>query len=73
MRRIGLGKINDRALMEALVPGFDVNGIALDFPGQEHAISIRGLTPGLGYHLGRLLPPHPGRPDCWITFAGPAS
>jgi GTP pyrophosphokinase len=60
MRRIGLGKINDRALMEALVPGFDVNGIALDFPGQEHAISIRGLTPGVGYHLGECCHPIPG-------------
>ena len=60
MRRIGVGKINDRALMEALVPGFDVNGIALDFPGQEHAISIRGLTPGVGYHLGECCHPIPG-------------
>eukprot|EP01035_Chromulina_nebulosa_P011771 gene11771-15705_t len=51
MHRIGLGKINDRALMEALVPGFDADGIALDFPSQERAISIRGLTPGVGYQL----------------------
>lgn len=60
MHRIGLGKINDRALMEALVPGFDADGIALDFPSQERAISIRGLTPGVGYQLGECCHPIPG-------------
>jgi GTP pyrophosphokinase len=60
MHRIGLGKINDRTLMEALVPGFDADGIDVDFPGQESAISIRGLTPGVGYHLGECCHPIPG-------------
>jgi guanosine-3',5'-bis(diphosphate) 3'-pyrophosphohydrolase len=60
MHRIGLGKINDHALMEALVPGFDADNVAFDFPGQERAISIRGLTPGVGYHLGECCHPIPG-------------
>ena len=60
MHRIGAGKINDRALMEALVPGFDAGDIDGDFPNQERAISIRGLTPGVGYHLGDCCHPIPG-------------
>lgn len=60
MHRIGAGKINDRALMEALVPGFDADDIDGDFPNQERAISIRGLTPGVGYHLGDCCHPIPG-------------
>ncbi len=60
MHRIGAGKITDRALMEALVPGFDVDGAEGDLPSQERAISIRGLTPGVGYHLGDCCHPIPG-------------
>lgn len=60
MHRIGAGKINDRALMEALVPGFDADAVEGDFPNQERAISIRGLTPGVGYHLGDCCHPIPG-------------
>ena len=60
MHRIGAGRINDRALMEALVPGFDVDNVEGDFPSQERAISIRGLTPGVGYHLGDCCHPIPG-------------
>lgn len=60
MHRIGAGKINDRALMEALVPGFEATQEGADFPNQERAISIRGLTPGVGYHLGDCCHPIPG-------------
>ena len=60
MHRIGTGKINDRALLEALVPGFDAGDVSGDFPNQERAISIRGLTPGVGYHLGDCCHPIPG-------------
>ncbi len=60
MHRIGAGKITDRALMEALVPGFEADGVDGDFPNQERAISIRGLTPGVGYHLGDCCHPIPG-------------
>ncbi|MBL0922947.1 MAG: bifunctional (p)ppGpp synthetase/guanosine-3',5'-bis(diphosphate) 3'-pyrophosphohydrolase [Sphingomonadaceae bacterium] len=60
MHRIGAGKLTDRALMEALVPGFEAEGETGDFPNQERAISIRGLTPGVGYHLGDCCHPIPG-------------
>jgi GTP diphosphokinase / guanosine-3',5'-bis(diphosphate) 3'-diphosphatase len=60
MHRIGAGKITDRALMESLVPGFDADAAEGEFPSQERAISIRGLTPGVGYHLGDCCHPIPG-------------
>ncbi len=60
MHAVGAGKITDRALMEALVPGFETDGVDGDFPNQERAISIRGLTPGVGYHLGDCCHPIPG-------------
>ena len=60
MHAVGAGKINDRALMEALVPGFGDQNADGDFPNQERAISIRGLTPGVGYHLGDCCHPIPG-------------
>ena len=60
MHAVGVGKITDRALMAALVPGFDADGTDTDFPNQERAISIRGLTPGVGYHLGDCCHPIPG-------------
>jgi GTP pyrophosphokinase len=70
MHRIGLGKINDRKVMEALVPGFDADGSHIDFPGQESAISIRGLTPGVGYHLGECCHPIPGDRIVGLRLAG---
>jgi GTP diphosphokinase / guanosine-3',5'-bis(diphosphate) 3'-diphosphatase len=60
MHAMGAGKINDRRLMEALVPGFDPEAIAGDWSNQERAISIRGLTPGVGYLLGDCCHPIPG-------------
>ncbi len=60
MHAVGAGKITDRALMVALVPGFEDESADADFPNQERAISIRGLTPGVGYHLGDCCHPIPG-------------
>jgi GTP diphosphokinase / guanosine-3',5'-bis(diphosphate) 3'-diphosphatase len=60
MNAIGLGKLTDQSLMEALVPGFDAAGEMGDWSNQERAISIRGLTPGVGYHLGDCCHPIPG-------------
>jgi GTP pyrophosphokinase len=60
MNAIGSGKLADHALMEALVPGFDRDGEMGDWGNQERAISIRGLTPGVGYHLGDCCHPIPG-------------
>jgi len=58
---IGANKLPDREVMEALVPG----SAALleeqtDWPGQEKAISIRGLTAGVGFQLGECCHPVPG-------------
>ncbi len=60
MHAVGAGKIGDRALMQALAPGFDPEGGNGDWHNQERAISIRGLTPGVGYHLGDCCHPVPG-------------
>jgi GTP diphosphokinase / guanosine-3',5'-bis(diphosphate) 3'-diphosphatase len=60
MHAVGAGKINGNALMKALVPGFDPDDADGDWPNQERAISIRGLTPGVGYHLGDCCHPIPG-------------
>jgi guanosine-3',5'-bis(diphosphate) 3'-pyrophosphohydrolase len=70
MHRIGAGKITDRALMEALVPGFGSDSAEGDFPNQERAISIRGLTPGVGYHLGDCCHPIPGDRIVGLRAAG---
>ncbi|MCB5425914.1 bifunctional (p)ppGpp synthetase/guanosine-3',5'-bis(diphosphate) 3'-pyrophosphohydrolase [Altererythrobacter sp. CC-YST694] len=58
MYAIGAAKIKDREVMEALVPGSTV-----DMPEpekQERAISIRGLTPGVGFKLAECCHPVPG-------------
>ena len=60
MHAVGAGKIGDRVLMKALAPGFDPEGKDGDWPNQERAISIRGLTSGVGYHLGDCCHPVPG-------------
>ncbi len=58
MHAIGSSKLQDREVMEALVPGS-----TSDLPEQikqERAISIRGLTPGLGFKLAECCHPVPG-------------
>ena len=61
MAAIGSAKLSDREVMEALVPG---SAAALsendDWPKQERAISIRGLTPGMAFHLAACCHPVPG-------------
>ena len=61
MFAIGAAKISDFEVMEALVPGctaeFDENE---DWSRREHAISIRGLTPGVGFRLATCCHPVPG-------------
>ncbi len=61
MVRIGTAKIDDRAVLEALVPG-STKGMskAEEWPKQERAISIMGLTPGVGFQLGECCHPVPG-------------
>ena len=61
MIAIGTAKLDDRALMEALVPG-STKGLpdAETWPKQERAISIKGLTPGMAFQLGDCCHPVPG-------------
>jgi len=55
---IALGKITDAQVMEALMPGSA--GDEHVAPPQRHAISIRGLTPGVAYQLAECCRPVPG-------------
>jgi GTP pyrophosphokinase len=57
---IGSGKLTDREVMQALVPGFDPAADAENWPGPERVISIRGLTPGVSFELGDCCHPVPG-------------
>jgi GTP pyrophosphokinase len=61
MAAIGMAKLSDREVMEALVPG-SAKGMseAEDWPSQSRAISIRGLTPGMAFHLANCCHPVPG-------------
>ncbi|WP_374526760.1 bifunctional (p)ppGpp synthetase/guanosine-3',5'-bis(diphosphate) 3'-pyrophosphohydrolase [Novosphingobium sp.] len=61
MVAIGTAKIDDRQVMEALVPGSTAGLAEPDhWPKQERAISIRGLTPGIAFHLADCCHPVPG-------------
>ncbi len=58
MYAIGAAKLSDRELMEALIPGSTA-----DMPEetqQERAISIKGLTAGVGFDLADCCHPVPG-------------
>ena len=58
MQRIGSAKLTDREVMEALVPGSTAD--LPELPPQERAISIKGLTPGVGFALAECCHPVPG-------------
>jgi GTP pyrophosphokinase len=58
MHAIGSAKLTDREVMEALVPGSTAD--LPELPAQEQAISIRGLTPGMGFTLAACCHPVPG-------------
>jgi len=60
MVAIGTAKLSDRQVMEALVPGSAASLPADDWPKQERAISIRGLTPGVAFKLADCCHPVPG-------------
>ncbi len=61
MIAIGKNEITDVALMDALVPGSSTDQAALrEFPRQDRAISIRGLTPGVAFQLAECCHPVPG-------------
>lgn len=58
MVAIGSAKISDHDVMEALIPGSTAK--LPEMPHHEHAISIRGLTPGMAFHLAECCRPVPG-------------
>ncbi len=61
MVAIGSAKIEDRQVMEALVPGSAANQPASDtWPSQQRAIAVRGLTPGMAFKLAECCHPVPG-------------
>ncbi len=61
MAAIGTAKLADREVMEALVPGSAAAlAVSDDWPKQERAISIRGLTPGMAFQLADCCHPVPG-------------
>lgn len=61
LHAIGAARLSDAQVMEALVPG---SGKVLEgqasWPAQERAISIKGLTPGMGFQLADCCHPVPG-------------
>ena len=58
MHAIGSAKLDDREVMEALVPGSTAD--MPEVPGQARVISIKGLTPGMGFTLAECCHPLPG-------------
>ena len=61
MAAIGTAKLSDPEVMEALVPGSTSSLPDPEaWPKQERAISIRGLTPGMAFHLAECCHPVPG-------------
>ncbi|MEZ5710141.1 MAG: bifunctional (p)ppGpp synthetase/guanosine-3',5'-bis(diphosphate) 3'-pyrophosphohydrolase [Blastomonas sp.] len=61
MFAIGTNKIPDEDVIEALVPGSTISeSEQREFPRQDRAISIRGLTPGVAFQLAQCCHPVPG-------------
>ena len=61
MVAIGSAKLDDRQVMEALVPG-SAKGLTapVEWPKQGSAISIKGLTAGAAFKLAECCHPVPG-------------
>jgi guanosine-3',5'-bis(diphosphate) 3'-pyrophosphohydrolase len=71
MVSIGTAKLEDRAVMEALVPGSSKHFAEPEnWPKQEKAISIRGLTAGMAFHLADCCHPVPGDRIVGLRHAG---
>lgn len=69
MHAVGAGRLQDRELIEALMPGFDEDEIA-DWGVKGSVISIHGLTPGAGYSLGECCHPVPGDRIVGLRISG---
>jgi len=59
MEAIALKRIDDVAVMEALIPG-SATKAGVKPPPQRTAISIKGLTPGVAFQLAECCHPVPG-------------
>lgn len=59
MEAIALKRIDDAAVMEALMPG-STGTEGVKPPPQRQAISIKGLTPGVAFNLAECCHPIPG-------------
>ena len=60
MIAIARKRISDEQVMEALMPGSAGGDVAARPLAQRTAISIKGLTPGVAYHLAQCCHPIPG-------------
>jgi (p)ppGpp synthase/HD superfamily hydrolase len=60
MIAIARKRVTDEVLMEALMPGSAGGDVAPRPLGQRKAISIKGLTAGVAYHLANCCHPIPG-------------
>jgi guanosine-3',5'-bis(diphosphate) 3'-pyrophosphohydrolase len=60
MIAIARKRVSDELLMEALMPGSAGGDVAPRPLGQRKAISIKGLTAGVAYHLAQCCHPIPG-------------
>jgi guanosine-3',5'-bis(diphosphate) 3'-pyrophosphohydrolase len=60
MEAIALKRVDDVAVMEALIPGSTTGDKGATAPAQRTAISIKGLTPGVAFHLAECCHPIPG-------------
>jgi GTP diphosphokinase / guanosine-3',5'-bis(diphosphate) 3'-diphosphatase len=60
MIAIARKRVTDELLMEALMPGSAGADVAPRPLSQRKAISIKGLTPGVAYHLAQCCHPIPG-------------
>ncbi|WP_417608939.1 RelA/SpoT family protein [Parasphingorhabdus sp.] len=61
MMAIGTRELSDREVMEALMPGsVNDNEDERQWPEQDRAISIKGLTPGVAFNLAECCHPVPG-------------
>jgi GTP pyrophosphokinase len=70
MHAIGSAKLSDREVMEALVPGSTAD--LPEEPGVGRAISIKGLTPGMGFTLAECCHPVPGDRIVGLRLKGEA-
>jgi len=59
MEAIALKRVDDLAVMEALMPG-SASSQGIKPPPQRQAISIKGLTPGVAFDLAECCHPIPG-------------